>query len=863
MSKVLLIDDNEISSFLKDALSKNGHIVEIEKLGEINNYTYKDLSAIIDLTNAVSREESPKLFIHNTGAVKQLMDAAKVNNAPYLYVYKENPNSKEADSTNIAIDFISQYGKYDGYLSSMIQIEDIYGQDINTSKSLNDLISNILANKPIKIIKDINDIYLMHQTDFVSGIEKILEEFKSGESKSLYTLFNPEPITEIEMVHFIKDLTDLETNVEYGENSELKTDIMEAETTSYFPNNWKPTISLEKGIQDLFEKYDIPVKGKEREELSSIQIRLSQDLFQERAKLNAQYEKKNSDIEEKIVTLKERLQEPQIAPPAHTDNKQNKIIKLGAALALILALPSFIFVYSVGASIQKIDLAQKAFNKIDLKSANEISKKAYDKLHTIESIPFPILAISNLFGIQKADAYSLLNTSKNLSEMIYFASSFGVDNKANNIGGLENVLGATTDQAKDVELEKAFELANIIESDISHISNKIDSQKENLSEIYNFIKKNKSIIENMKNINPVLRDLLGYTSNQTYLLLFQDTEEIRPTGGKIKEYAILKIENGKFHIIKFGPISEVDEQLELNNALQKSPEEIAIAFNDNLFHLKDANWNPDFKESATKIKALYQSGTKSEINGVIAVNYTFIKSISLAGNDKSLGAILDEVFKNGEPQNALIQSLLNGLLTKDIQIFNENEKIMNALSENNWTGEITKSNSNDYLYIVDTNLGKNSVNKDIQKTTSYKAFLPTEDSGLSRELIVTYKNNSEEINSGDSEFLNYLRIFVPNDALMNSAKLVSETGEKNIIRSIKASASGEYTTYSTDILVMPTKTVSLVLNYESSPKAHDEKFFTLTVQKQSGTKPEELNLEIGNTSKSIKLEKDEVIKFPL
>ena len=330
MPKVLLIDDNEISSFLKDALSKNGHIVEIEKLGEINNYTYKDLSAVIDLTNAINREDSSKLFIHNTGAVKQLMDAAKVSGAPYLFVYKENPNAKTEDSINIAIDFISQYGKEDGYKSTTIQIEDIYGQDINTSKSLNDLISNILANRPIKIVKDVNDIYLMHQTDFISGIEKILADFTIGESKSQYTLFNPEPITEIEMVHFIKDLTDLKTNIEYEQNSEFETDIIDSETNSYFPNNWEPTITLEKGIQDLFKKYDIPIKGEEREELSSIQIRLSQDLFSERAKLNMQYEKKNTELEDKIAMLEKRLQEPKVAnvaPPAQTDNKPNKAPK--------------------------------------------------------------------------------------------------------------------------------------------------------------------------------------------------------------------------------------------------------------------------------------------------------------------------------------------------------------------------------------------------------------------------------------------------------------------------------------------------------------------------------------------------------
>jgi len=262
MSKILLIGDNEITSYLKDALSKSGHIVEVENLGEINNFTYKDLSAIIDLTNAEDTNEDSKRFIHNTGAVKQLMDAAKVNNAPYLFIYKENQEPKLEDSINIAIDFISQYGKNNGYLSTIIQIEDIYGQDINTSQSLNELISNILANKPIKIVKDVNDLYLMHQDDLVSGIEKILKDFETGESKAQYTLFNPEPITEIEMVHFIKDLTDLKTQIEYsGDESEFETNVLDEETTSYFPNNWEPVVTLEKGLQDLFKKYDIPLKG--------------------------------------------------------------------------------------------------------------------------------------------------------------------------------------------------------------------------------------------------------------------------------------------------------------------------------------------------------------------------------------------------------------------------------------------------------------------------------------------------------------------------------------------------------------------------------------------------------------------------
>ncbi|PIR42766.1 hypothetical protein CO058_03325 [candidate division WWE3 bacterium CG_4_9_14_0_2_um_filter_35_11] len=858
MSKILLIGDNEITSYLKDALSKSGHIVEVENLGEINNFTYKDLSAIIDLTNAEDTNEDSKRFIHNTGAVKQLMDAAKVNNAPYLFIYKENQEPKLEDSINIAIDFISQYGKNNGYLSTIIQIEDIYGQDINTSQSLNELISNILANKPIKIVKDVNDLYLMHQDDLVSGIEKILKDFETGESKAQYTLFNPEPITEIEMVHFIKDLTDLKTQIEYsGDESEFETNVLDEETTSYFPNNWEPVVTLEKGLQDLFKKYDIPLKGEEREELTIIQTRLSQDLLEERLKLNEHYEKKNSELENEIAKLEGRLEqskpkmEEALTPKIKKQIPAKTLLKLGATFALILALPSFIFIYSVASSIGNIDKAQKAFNALDLKTANVYGKKAYDKLHNIESIPYPILAISSIFGIPKDNSYSLLNTSKNISEMIYFASSFGISENKSNILSDNNVLGATADQTKDIELNKAYELANLVESDVFHIYSDTEFQK------------NKLVIEGMKNINPAIRDLLGYTSNQTYLLIFQDPEEMRATGGKIKEYAILKIENGKFNITKTGPISEIDEQLELNNALEKPPEEIVTAFNDDLFHLRDANWNPDFKQSAMKIKDLYQKGTKSEIDGVIAINYPFVKSLSITNTDKSLGAIFDEIFKDGEPQTALVHSILNGLLTKDIQIFNENEKIMNALSKNSWTGEISQSATDDYFYIVDTNLGKNDINKDIEKTVSYKARLPESDNGLNRELVITYKNLSNEINSGNSEYINYLRIFVPNDALLNSATLVTESGETNIIRSIKTSSFGPFTIYSTDILVMPEKTASLVLNYESSPKTYDGKSFSLSVQKQPGTKPEEVNIEISGRQKSIKLEKDEILKLPL
>ena len=866
MPKILLIDDNEITRFLKSSLKEKGHAVEIEKLGEVNNYTYKDLSAIIDLTNADAKKESSNLFIHNTGAVKQLMDAAKMNSAPFIFIYKENLESKSEDSINIAIDFISQYGKTEGFLSTVVQIEDIYGQDLNTSQRLNDLIGEVLSGKPIKIDNDANDLYLMHQKDFVSGIQKIIEDVSQKTGKSQYTLFNPEPITEIELVHFIKDLTDLKTDVKYSiENETINTKISDPltdETNANFPDNWEPEVSLETGLHDLFKKYDIPIKGDEREELAGIQLRLTQDLFEERAKLDAPYEGKNTEFEKKIASLKK----PEIkeAPQTRKLMPKKKLIQLGTALAISLALPSIIFSYSFITGLNYISKAEKAFSSLNLKSANALSGKANARLSSLNTIPTPILLIAYAFGINPENSFSILNSSKNVSEMILFASSIGTDQASKSLSmKQDNVLGASTSNTADLEIERAYELANLIENDISHLQANTPISKEKLDEIKNFVLANKALIDDFKNISPVLPDLLGYTSNQTFLLVLQDPNELRPSGGKLKEYGIIKVENGKFTLTKVGDISEIDEQLELNNALKQAPQPILEAFKNKLFYLKDANWQPNFPDSAKTIENLYQLGTNTKITGVIAINYPYLQSLSKTNERKSLSAVFDEVFKDQKPQEAILQKLLTGLATKNIQIFHNSETIMNALSKNNWAGEITTTNSDDYLYIVDSNLGGNTSNKYINKSVSYKGIMPQNGNGLIRNLVITYKNTSENINSSDSQYINYVRIYVPKEALLNSAKLVSDTGEQNIIRSIKIDSYKEYAVYATDILVQPGKSISLILNYESPKKTYDSKSISLTVQMQPGDSPQELNLDFENSLINIKQEKDETFNFPL
>ena len=110
-----------------------------------------------------------------------------------------------------------------------------------------------------------------------------------------------------------------------------------------------------------------------------------------------------------------------------------------------------------------------------------------------------------------------------------------------------------------------------------------------------------------------IRLALGYEGQRTYLLLLQNQNEIRATGGFIGATAELPLTNGVLGPLVFEDSTRVDIPPLINNP--PAPEPLFWYLWAGRLLFRDANWNPDFPTSAETLLDLYAKSRNDEVDG--------------------------------------------------------------------------------------------------------------------------------------------------------------------------------------------------------------------------------------------------------
>ncbi len=314
--------------------------------------------------------------------------------------------------------------------------------------------------------------------------------------------------------------------------------------------------------------------------------------------------------------------------------------------------------------------------------------------------------------------------------------------------------------------------------------------------------------------------LLGAESPRTYLLLAQNENELRATGGFISSVALLRVRGGKIEDLDFQDSYAVDD---LSVPHPSPPEALERYMLAQLWLLRDANWYPDFPSTAQVAMELYELDQGVSVNGVIVADLVAMESLvevlgpvylqeygqevsganvvdlmreywaSPSGEGQTgdwwshrkdfMGELLGAVMTRLETDTGsldlagLIEVLRRGLEEKHVLVYVNDAMVSQVLAKNGWDGAIA-SDAGDYLMVVDTNMGFNKVNPNIENDLQYLVTLEADGSVTSR-LSITYLNASdssvdecvqesvypptyEEMMEGC--YWDYLRVYVPEEA---------------------------------------------------------------------------------------------------
>jgi hypothetical protein len=270
------------------------------------------------------------------------------------------------------------------------------------------------------------------------------------------------------------------------------------------------------------------------------------------------------------------------------------------------------------------------------------------------------------------------------------------------------------------------------------------------------------------------------TGPQTYLILIQNEDELRPTGGFLTAAGSAVVKDGKLISINIASSELVDD---VNKPYPIPPWQFEQYMNIEMFLFRDSNWFTDFPTTASWTEYFYSYSRASSADGIIAIDMhvivrlletlgpIYVENVSYPITNKNVldylrsaeetrpqgvtgvwdrkqflsklaKPLLEKVLSaRGQTWTQLVPVLVELLDEKHILLQMDNEEASALLQRRNWDGAVRIPNDSDYLMVVDTNMGYNKSNAIMESSLNYLVEL-TDLGNPSGLLLVKQTNHS-------------------------------------------------------------------------------------------------------------------------
>lgn len=300
---------------------------------------------------------------------------------------------------------------------------------------------------------------------------------------------------------------------------------------------------------------------------------------------------------------------------------------------------------------------------------------------------------------------------------------------------------------------------------------------------------------------------------RVFLILLQNADELRPGGGFLGQYAIIKTKNGEV-ISTFVEDANLLDQRIVAKITPPYPFERKIQLKK--WKFRDSNFSPDFPTNAEKAQYFYRlAGGREKFDAVIAVNsHVFNNILAITGpiqipGDSNVYTSTDGAYKLEErvekaylgedvpaelKQNRkvimkkiaaeimnrvatvgnipkLAEFAQNELRNRDIMLYFTDPELQSLVESVHWDGSVTEDWTGDYLMLVDANMGALKTDYYIKRKLDYTVdFTGEKPVGT---LVYTYSNTAPYGDWRTSDYHTYLRALVPKGSVMLERKWIN------------------------------------------------------------------------------------------
>ena len=824
-------------------------------------------------------EVSLNTLLTNSLGTKNLLDLAQKSNAKFLLVSSINIYQGVVSSLNLdryygstvqeerkyslaeakryAEALVGEYYKRYNTNVRIARIPEVYGprMDLSTGSPISTFLKDLLEDNDITLFGEGTEKeYYIYITDVVAGIIKTL--FNEHTEGKIYSLVDREPFTSLELAYLLKSMAHREISINFKNKSSLLIPLnAEPDTSNIGDLKWGSKVELKEGLLNTLKWFGyetnqhsfkpnqlIEKKAQEKQSEATIiapnisKSGINLDLKESFLKFGHKVESIVHEVQEhnpieKMVHPHEykepKVESPKIQKPLSNKSKITISILAGVLVlaTIFVGLPLFqTYVYLKNAYAE-INMVPDQIVQLDPTAAANASNKTYINLNKAQKSLSRLKWITTITGQEEK-----YNVAQNvIGSTKYFAKA--TYNGAKAIAPFEQIVQVIRpDSQETLKVEQINEsqlyLANarselqLAQAEFKKVDknqvpakyiDKIEYYEETLNKAVETIDIADAFATDMPN-------LLGIDAPRKYLFLFQNSNEIRPTGGFIGSYAVLELNNGKITSLTIDDVYNPDGQLDLREIVVPAPEPIISYLEEDKLHIRNANWDPDFATSANKIQDLFFRIDGSRFNGVIAGDLKLAQNLlNVTGpiyltayneeitaenlyertqlhsefnyqegvsNKKSfltvLGSkLLERLFAlPREQMPALATELGKSLDQKHMLIHLNNSRFSSVLSDKNWNGQIADTET-DYLYVVNANLGGTKANYFVENTMKYEVSGLTRDGMLRSILTLGYKHTGEDYAWPGGPYTNYIRVLTPKDTKLTGARFIKDGKEFN------------------------------------------------------------------------------------
>lgn len=332
--------------------------------------------------------------------------------------------------------------------------------------------------------------------------------------------------------------------------------------------------------------------------------------------------------------------------------------------------------------------------------------------------------------------------------------------------------------------------------------------------------KNGGICNLLTTANQLTHDLLPtlenhLDQNHTYIVLFQNSEELRASGGFMGSFARVTVGAQGISELTIQDIYEPDGQFQ--GFVPAPPGVAEYLSSGNGLRLPDANWAAHFPTAAQTILSYFSLGKEQDIDGIIAINSSLIEKLLAITGDIYLPdyqtnisattfttlarADRDSFFPGSKQKQhfltsfmtqlkirlselspsqrqALAELVTTSIASKDILAFSTNPNFQTFLSSHHVTGELIQPNTTDLLYLLESNVGINKANKGVTRQVAINR------ENYRQTTTITFTNEnptSPPPTSADKnlDYFNYQRLIVPTSWQVESISNARDTINDN------------------------------------------------------------------------------------